>query len=205
MKPTYNTPKSSIFYPMLFLFLLGFTFGNAQVLDADASELNKPETEMRPEIYWAVKAFRPEANFLDVKAIDKYGRRHDVKAIQDSDVSSILNVKAIVDGNRLPIKVIIKGDEKFYPVKAISTKGELIDIKAITATGELLDVKGFSRSGNIIHLRVITKDNRLYNIISISPESKVNAVQGIKMLDQEIEATLMGVDIFAHVKALRQD
>jgi hypothetical protein len=185
--------------------MLGFSYGNAQILDSDSMDLDKPETEMTPEIFWAVKAFRPEVQFLDVKAIDKYGRRHDVKAIQDSDDTSMLSVKAIVDGMRLPIKLIANSGEKFYPVKAIDAKGNLIDIKAITEKGEILDVKGFSRSGNIIHLKAITKDHKNYNIISISPDSKVNSVKGIKMMEQEVEATLLGVEIFAHVKSLSQD
>lgn len=205
MKPLKQAVRPTLFFSFLFLFLLGFTYGNAQVLDSESTDLDKPETEMAPELFWHVKAFRPEAKFLDVKAIDKYGRRHDVKAIQDSDDTSILNVKAIVDGMRLPVKVITKNGDTYYPVKAIDAKGNLIDIKAITEKGEILDVKGFSRTGNIIHIKALTKDNRNYNIISISPDSKVNNVKGIKMMEQEIEATLLGVDIFAHVKALSQD
>jgi hypothetical protein len=186
--------------------MLGLTYASAQILDHEGTNLPNPETEAPPDIYWHVKAFRPEAKLLDVKAIDPNGKRHDVKAIQNSDDTSMLNIKALVHEKRLPIKVIVRsGSEQYYPVKAIDDKGSLIDIKAITEDGETLDVKGFSRSGNLMNLRAITKDSRYYNIISISPTGMVNAVKGIKMFDSEEEAIINGVSIFAHVKSLRQN
>ncbi len=206
MKAFKQPLKPSNYINLLIFFFLGLSYGSAQVLDSGRENLQKPETQTTPDIYWHVKAFRPEAKLLDIKAIDKDGKRHDVKAIQDSDDTSIMNVKALVNGKRLPIKLIIKsGDERYYPVKAIDDKGNLINIKAISEDGEIMDVKGFSRSGNIINLRAITKDYRYYNIISISPAGDVNAVKGIKMFDTEEEAIINGVSIFAHVKSLRQN
>ena len=116
---------------MIFL-LLSSTVVNAQILDKDRTDLNKPETEIPAEIYWHVKAYLPDAQLLNVKAIDKDGNIHDVKAIQDSDDTSVLDVKALVNGKRLPVKVIVKGGDVYYPVKAIDADGTLIDIKGIT-------------------------------------------------------------------------
>jgi len=205
MKTHSHIQKTSIIYGLLIVFLFSSIPVNAQVI-LTKEDSNKPETDKPADIYWHVKAFRPEAKLLDIKAIDKEGKRYDIKAIQDSDDTSMLNVKALVDGKRLPIKVILKTvDERFYPVKAIADNGSLIDVKAITQDGEIMDVKGFSRSGNIINLRVITKDARFYNIISISPQGKVNAVKGIKMFDSEEEAVIKDVSIYAHIKAIPQD
>ncbi|MBT8310134.1 MAG: hypothetical protein HKO72_02080 [Flavobacteriaceae bacterium] len=205
MKTHQHTQKTSGVYALIVLFVLSAFSVNGQVI-LTKKDSNKPETDKPADIYWHVKAFRPEAKLLRIKAIDKEGNYHDVKAIQDSDDTSILNVKALVDGERLPIKMIVKGaNDRFYPVKAIAKNGTLVDIKAITEDGEIMGVKGFSRSGNIINLRAITKNNRYYNVIAISPQGKVNAVKGIKMFDSEEEAVINGVSIYAHIKAIHQD
>lgn len=193
------------FINLLFFFILGLTYANAQVYNKNSSEINKSETEMQSDIYWNVKAYRPNADLLNIKAIDKEGNMHDVKAIQTSDDISILDVKALINGQRLPIKLIVKDMDRYYPAKGIDTDGTLIDIKAVTEDGEILAVKGVSKSGNIVHIRAITKDTLFYNIIAISPEGKVNNVKGMKMLDTTVETVINGVSVFAHVKSLKQD
>lgn len=186
------------------LLFLGFFSGNlaAQSFGVE-KDVNKPETSQQDEIYWNVKAYRGESELLDIKAIDKYGKRYDVKAIQDSDDTSILNVKALVKGERIAVKVLVKGaDDKFYPVKAIDKDGNILKIKALAKNGEVFDVKGYSRSGNLMHLRVISKDFKYYNIIALSPQGQVNAVKGVKMMDEEVETVYRGVEVHAHIKAL---
>jgi len=189
----------------LIFFFFASIFGNAQVLDKDRTDLNKPETEVPAEIYWHVKAYLPDAQLLNIKAIDKDGNIHDVKAIQDSDDSSLLDVKALVNGKRLPVKVIVKGGDLYYPVKAIDADGTLIDIKGITKDGEILNVKGVTRSGNIVRLRAINVNATSYNIIAVSPEGYVNSVKGVKMSESAVETVINGVSIYAHIKALKQN
>lgn len=185
--------------------LLCFSMVNAQVTEESEVNPNKPETELPPDILWDVKAYRPEAVLLKVKAIDKRGRQYDVKAIQYSDDTSVLDVKIIMKGERIPVKLIIKNDEQFYPLKGITPDGTIIDIKAISDRGEILPVKGISKSGNVVHIRAISGGTIFYNIVAISPEGKFNDVKGIKMLSTEIEANIYGVPIFSHVKALHQN
>lgn len=175
----------------------------SQVLDKDNPD--KPETESPDEIYWAVKAYSPTWGLLDVKAIDKDGNIYDIKAIQDSDDTSILNVKALVNGERLPVKLIVDHSVSLYPLKAITYDGTLLDIKALDPDGEIIAVKGFSKSGNIVHIRAIRPQNIMYNIIAVSPDGKVNTVKGIKMIDEEVETIVNGIEVFAHVKALTQN
>ena len=178
----------------------------AQIEDiTKRSDLIKPETEITSEIFWNIKAYHGEENLLKIKAIDKNGIQYPVKAIQESENTSVLNVKALVDGKRLPIKLIVRGDAQYYPAKVIMDDGTLMDIKAITEDGQILDVKGTSKTGNIIHLRAIDKDYNRYNIIAISPIGDVMAVKGVKMMDTEVEAVINGVRIFAHVKSIPQD
>ncbi len=187
------------------LFMMVATYANAQIFDKNRADLNKPETEIQAEIIWNVKAYHPVVQLIKVKAIDKDGNIHDVKAIQDSYDTSILDVKALVNGKRLPVKLIIKESDLYYPLKAIDDDGTLIDIKAITEDGKILDIKGIGRAGNIVHVRAIAANATFYNIVAVSPEGKMNTVKGVKMMTARVETVINGVSIFAHVKALKQD
>ena len=177
-----------------FLILLIFSFTILQSQDQTGENV----------IYWHIKAVFPEAKLLDIKAIDKDGTHHDVKAIQDSHDISLLGVKALVNGETIPIKMIVKDNDKYYPVKAIDHDGMILDVKAIGENGEIMDVKGVSRMGSIVEIRAIDKDGRQYNVISVSPNEGVNHVKGLKMFNEDVEAVIHGHKIFAHVKSLRQ-
>lgn len=206
MKTLKKQLKTSNLISLFVLFLLAFSFGNAQIEDkANFTDPNKPETELAPEIYWDVKAYIPQALLLRVKGVDKNGNLYDVKAIQSSDDTSVLDVKVLINGEKLPIKLIVKGDDVYYPLKGIFADGTLLDIKAINDDGKIIDVKGVAKSGNVVHIRAVTEDSEFYNIIAISPEGKVNTIKGIKMSKNEVEATINGVEIFAHVKSLKQE
>lgn len=178
---------------------------NAQILNQDSDNLNKPETEKPVEIYWNVKAYNPDWGLLKVKAIDKEGNIYDIKAIQDSDDTSLLNVKALVNGEKVAVKLIVKQNDRLYPVKAIMSDGTILDVKAIDEDGEIIDVKGFSKTGNIVHIRAIRPQPIMYTIIAVAPNGKVNDVKGIKMMTDEVETVLHGVKVFAHIKALPQN
>lgn len=154
------------------------------------------------EIFWHVKAFKPNAELLRIKAIDKKGKMHDVKAIQYSEDTSVLDVKALIEGRRVAIKLLVKSGDRYYPLKGIMADGTIVDIKAITNDGEILPVKGVSKSGNVVHIRAITEFEQFYNVIAVSPDGKMNDVKGIKMTQEEVETTINGVPIFAHVKSL---
>ena len=196
--------KLSTLFILLFLIVSN---GFAQIEVNNRSKLIKPETNVSGDLLWHVKAFRPDAQILKVKAIDTDGNIYDVKAVQPSEGStSVLSVKAIVNEKRLPIKIVFpKGNDKYFPLVAIDKDGKKLKIVAINDAGEYLEVKGHSKSGNIIHISAITKDNMGYNIIAISPFGEVNAVMGMKMLDTREEAVINGVSIFAHVKAIKQN
>jgi len=167
------------------------------------SQKNNAKKVNFKEVIWHVKAFKPEAKYLKIKAIDKKGKVYNVKAIQNSEQTSLLDVKAFVKGKRLPIKMLV-GDEKYYPVKAIDEEGNILDIKAITEDGKFLPVKGVSKSGNIVHIRAIYQDMIFYNVIAISPDGTTNAVKGIKMNPDKVETTVNGIEVFAHIKSIPQ-
>jgi len=169
------------------------------------AQVRSQESKSENMIFWYIKAVRPEAKLLDVKAIDENGAQYDVKAIQDSHDISLLNVKALVDGQAIPIKMIVKGaDEEFHPIKAIDYEGKILDVKAIDDDGTLLDVKGVSRMGNTIEVRAIDKNGAQLDVISISPVKGINHIKGLKMFSDDVEAVIQGHKIFAHVKSLSQ-
>jgi len=155
------------------------------------------------EVIWHVKAIHPNGYFIDIKALDKDGNIFDVKAIQNSDQTTIMDIKALIDGEKIPIKILVS-DDKYAPVKAIMDDGTILDIKAITAQGDKLDVKGVGRSGNITDIKAISKDGLFYGVKAISPSGELNDVKGVKMFNREMEMTLNGVAVYAHVKALTQ-
>lgn len=181
---------------LLILMLLGPALGFTQTIEKSEAESNK-------EVFWEVKAYKIFNKLLDIKAIDKDGKMHEVKAIQNSEDVSILDVKAFIGDERLPIKMIIKNNERYYPVKAIDGNGNLIDIKAITPEGKILPVKGVSKTGNVVHMRAIGEDQSFYNIIAMSPKGEFNHVKGIKMLDNPVETIINGVSVYAHVKSIK--
>ena len=160
-------------------------------------------SDVNEEIIWHIKAVHPEGRFLDVKALDKQGNIYDVKAIQDSDQRQLMDIKALMGGEKIPVKILVSPDE-YAPVKAIGNDGTIYDIKALTSEGERLDVKGVSRTGNILDIKAINKEGTFYGIKAISPEGKLNDVKGVKMISNERETTVNGVEVHAHVKALPQ-
>ncbi|WP_298497654.1 hypothetical protein [uncultured Algibacter sp.] len=185
--------KKSIIFCLIAILFVNLSF----------SQKRKAHKEEFEDVIWHVKAFRPDLKFLKIKAIDKKGNIYDVKAIQNSKQTSLLDVKAFVRGKKLPIKMLVD-KRKYYPVKAIDELGNLLDIKAITEDGKHLPVKGVSQSGNIVHIRAIYENKIFYDVIAISPDGKTNAVKGIKMNSAIAETTISGIEVYAHIKSIPQ-
>jgi hypothetical protein len=200
------TDMKSIAYQSLHLsvlFVFFFLFACSEPAEKPAPEPLMAESVAPEEVIWHIKAIHPEGRFIDVKALDKQGNIYDVKAIQDAGQRQVMDIKALMGGNKVPVKVLVSTDE-YAPVKAIGEDGTIFDIKALTREGDTLDVKGIRRSGNILHIKAINKEGGFYGIKAISPEGKLNDVKGVKMASQNVEATINGVEVHAHIKALPQ-
>ena len=156
------------------------------------------------DIIWHVKAYQPEAKLLKVKAFSEKGDMYDVKAIQNSDQTDVLDVKALVNGTWLPVKMLVKKDEKYYPIKVITADGTILKIKAITEDGTILDVKGVKQIGNLIDVCAINEGDMHYNILAFSPDGHTNVLKGLKMTKDDVEVKLNGIEVFAHIKAIPQ-
>lgn len=200
-----NSNQSFIKTICLNLFILGFLFLLTACNNSPSKDkTNKTETEeivKVNDIYWNVKAIHPDGQSLDIKAFDDAGNSFDIKAIQDSDQTNFLDVIAIVDDEKLPVKML-ESENQFVPVAAINNEGNKYYIKAITAEGEKLDVKGVARFGNIVIMKAITKKGDFYGVKAISPAGQLNDIKGIKINRGEREMALKGIGIHAHVKAM---
>jgi len=200
--------SNSILAKILFISALLTTSIGCKEKGEAPEEKSQPEVtreiqEVTQQYLWHVKAIHPEGRFLDVKALDREGNIYDVKAIQDSDQRQVMDIKALMGGKKVPVKILVSTDE-YAPVKAIGEDGTIYDIKALTPEGERLDVKGVSRAGNIIDIKAINDEGTFYGIKAISPEGQLNDVKGVKMFSNDQEATVNGVEVHAHIKALPQ-
>lgn len=153
------------------------------------------------EVLWNVKGVGADGHTMDIKAIDAKGGIHPVKAfIHDGD-ASLLEVKAMVNGDLLPIKVI-HGEAAPHAVKAIGTDGTVYDVKAFAADGRRLDVKAVERQGRVLAIKVLAPDGRRAGVKAISPRGAFRDVKGIKLKDDAVEGVVNGVRILAHIKGL---
>ncbi len=149
---------------------------------------------------WNVKAVHPEGKLLDLKAMDEKEQIYDVKAFVENGNLHLLDIKAIIGGQKCPVKVLASTD-KYAPVKAIGPDGKVYNIKALTADKKILDVKGVSHSGKLIHIKAIGSNGIMYGVKAISPGGQLYNVKGI---ESEDEMMISGIKVRAHVKALPQ-
>jgi len=187
---------------MLILLLL---FISAAV--PNQTHLKERNKESIQKLIWHVKAMHPDGYTLDVKAFDEKGLMYDVKAIQDSTQSYIMDIKAFIKAfmgtTQMPVKVLVS-EEQYKPVAAIDENGNVYPIKAIDKNGNLLEVRGVRKSGYIVHIKAIGPNGEFYGVKAISSQGKLNDVKGVKMYDKRLEQTLHGVEIHAHLVALPQ-
>ena len=95
---------------------------------------------------------------------------------------------------------------RLFNVKAMDKRGKIYDGKAIEQHGNrhLMDVKGARRTGKIIHSKAIGPGGQSYGVKEISPGGPLHDVKGVKMFEDGVEATINGLPVAAHIKALPQ-
>jgi hypothetical protein len=190
-----NVHRSLLMLILLLLFISAATPNQTHFKEQNAASSQN--------LIWHVKALHPDGYTLDVKAFDKKGLMYDVKAMQDTTQSYIMDVKAFLGTNQIPVKVLVS-EEEYKPVAAIDKNGNVYPIKAIDKNGNFLEVKGVRKSGYIIHIKAVGPDGEFFGVKAISSQGKLNDVKGVKMYDKRLEQTLHGVEIHAHVVALPQ-
>ncbi|MFI1743990.1 DUF7486 family protein [Thalassobellus sediminis] len=184
-------------------FLLLFMACNNSSSKNKTSNTETGDISKFEDVYWNVKAIHPDGHSLDIKVFNNEGKAFDVKAIQNSNQDNFLDVKAFMDGEKLPVKVLVSKNQ-FSPVVAITAKGHPHKIKAITLEGEELDIIGVTRFDNVVIMKALTKKGEFYGVKAISPSGQLNNVKGIKINTKEREMSLKGLDIYAHVIVMHQ-
>ena len=167
------------------------------------SFMNGQEESEGNEIIWHVKAIHPKGNTMDVKAFNENGDRFDVKALEDVEQSYIMEVRTFVNGKGIPVKVLVSEDE-YKPLAGIGDDGKTYVLQAITPEGKYLPVKGVRKSGYIVHVKAVSEDGSFYGVKALSTAGKLRDVKGVKMYDKQLEVTLNGIPVHAHVVALPQ-
>lgn len=150
---------------------------------------------------WHIKALDPNGRTLDVKAYDAEGVQYDVKAVSDPEQGYIMEVRVIKENETIPLKVLVS-EKQYKPVVGIDTKGKLYEVYAL-AGEQRIPVKGIRMSGYIVHIKAIDQ-GRILGVKAISVSGKLKDVKGVKMYDKQLEATLHGNSVHAHVLALPQ-
>ncbi len=170
----------------------------------DNASKNNTKTETAStfqDVFWNVKAIDPNGKSLDVKIFDNAGKGFDVKAIQNSNQDYLMDVKAIMNDQRLPVKILVSKTQ-FSPVVAISNTGSTYKLKAVTPEGEQHQIIGVARYDNIVIMKAITKKGKFYGVKAIAPTGVLNDIKGIKINPQDKEMTTRGHEVYAHVKAM---
>ena len=138
-------------------------------------------------------------NLLDVKAIQN-GKAYDVKVFRNEfcngdTLPCLHSIKALVDGQQLPVKAVAKEANGRISIKAIRSDGKLIDIKSLMENGDLMDVKAhqvngsfvlpvkaFMRNGSILSIKGISKSGDVYDIKAIRPNLADKVINGVKYM-----------------------
>ncbi len=190
----------TIRYKLYLLVLLALVLG-CNDTSKDKTTTTETEAVAPAEILWNIKAIHPSGQSLDIKVFDNAGQAFDVKAIQNADQDVLMDVKALLDGAKLPVKILVSNTQ-FAPVVAITNSGSAYKLKAITPEGEQHEVIGVVRHGNIVIMKAVTKKGKFYAVKAMSPTGQLNDIKGIKINFQDREMSMRGHDIYAHVKAM---
>ena len=164
-----------------------------------------PTTEVKTaETSWVMKATGNDGSLLDIVAINKKGREYKVMAFSAGGSFTMLNVKAEIGRDLVPVKLIRK-DEGIRMI-AVDYYGRQFPLKAKVAEGTYYDITGGEDCGKTIDIRAASDNGVEYLVNAISPEGDMYDIKGIKLKDTEKEGYLQGLEgliiYYAHVKAL---
>ena len=144
-------------------------------------------------------------NLLDVKAIHN-GKAYDVKVFRNEfcngdTLPCLHSIKALVDGQQLPVKAVAKEANGRISIKAVRSDGKLIDIKSLMENGDLMDVKAHQVNGSfILPVKAFMKNG---SILSIKGISKSGDVYDIKAIRSNLgDKVINGVKYMADIKAV---
>lgn len=196
-KSNSRNPMEKAIYAAFMVVFMCFSATSAQQVT------RQEKSDAREGGVWHVKALHPDGYILDVRAYDRMGNVYEVKAVNDSCQSYIMDINAYSDKEILPVKVLM-GTDGHNPVSAIDDEGKNFQLRAVTPEGKFFPIRGSKSSVYTVDIKAVTPEGRLLNIRAVSPDGKLREVKGIKMYEKSLEMTLQGVEIHAHLVALPQ-
>jgi hypothetical protein len=137
---------------------------------------------------WHVKGIHPNGEeLLSIKAIDKMGKFHPVKALYDEE-SHALDIKVLdANGEVLHgVKAVNEISDKYHGIKALTASGELLPIKAIDNQGNRYDVKSIVTKSNTMSVKIVAKDGFIIAVKAISPLGQMFDVKSFNFDDTKI-------------------
>lgn len=156
------------------------------------------------ETSWQIKATGSNGSLLDIVALNKKGREYKVMAVAAGGSFVMLNVKAEVGRDLVPVKLIRKPEG--IRMVAVDYYGRQFPLKAKVAEGKYFDIEGGENCGKTIDVRALSDNGVDYLLNAISPEGDMYDIKGIKVKDNDKEGYLQGLEglitFYAHVKAL---
>ncbi len=155
------------------------------------------------ERLWHVLAIDPHGWSLPVMAAARNGSLIPIEAIETPGNQHVMDVKALLGDERLPVKLMF-GDAEHAPVQVIASDASVLDVQAIAADGRRFPVIGLLGAGNLSGIKAIGPNGAIYAVKAVSPEGFLHDVKGVKVLGERVEGTVSSVSFHAHVKALPQ-
>jgi hypothetical protein len=156
------------------------------------------------ETSWEIKATGNDGSLLDIVALNKKGREYKVMAVSAGGSFAMLNVKAEVGRDLVPVKLIRKPEG--IRMIAVDYYGRQFPLKAKVSEGKYFDIEGGENCGKTIDIKALSDNGVEYLMNAISPAGDMYDLKGIKVKDVDKEGYLQGLEgliaFYAHVKAL---
>lgn len=152
---------------------------------------------------WEVAAVTDDGQKLSLSALSKKGKEYPVRALMPGKYPYLMNVRAQFS---LDVFIkIIKTDDGF-DVGGIDDYGRPYEIRATAENGDVFEVESGEQKGNVIPIYVAGPNGKKYPVKAISSEGHKFDVKGIKVLKDDADGSIPGVNgnvyYFAHIKAL---
>ncbi len=138
-----------------------------------------------------------------IKAVDDMGNQMDVVAVTVEGDDCFMDIKVVSGEELIPVK-LIASDSLYIPVAGVTPAGDMYALRAITEDGSSLPIKGVGREGNTLRIAALPRAGDFKDIVAYSTDGKTKQVAGVKFQAENIELSVNGVKIIAHVKALPQ-
>lgn len=140
-----------------------------------------------------------------IKVLDN-GKEYPVKVLINKDCATqhgaacLHDVKALINGEKIPVKAISKEPNGRVSVKAITESGRILDVKGIKENGEILDIKTVITVGSLTHgVKAFSKQSEALNVKGFDGSGGFYHIKAVTLDDSK---SINGVKYWGDVKAI---